>query len=91
MLALNEAMHIDAGQVDAVGIKRACRYDFLDLGKFGNGVAQALPGLVVVGLVLMVFEAFGEDPDHEVEWVEEPGTAADPPFDEYEPLPRRSK
>ena len=68
-----------------------------DLPIFGHVKAtSALPFdigvyLVVVGLVLMVFEAFGEDPDHEVEWVEEPGTAADHPFDEYEPLPRRSK
>jgi multicomponent Na+:H+ antiporter subunit A len=59
-------------------------------------VTSALPFdvgvyLIVVGLVLMVFEAFGEDPDHEVEWVEPPGAAADHPFDEYEPLPRRAK
>ena len=54
-------------------------------------VTSALPFdigvyLVVVGLVLMVFEAFGEDPDHEVEWVEEPVEAADHPFDEYQPF-----
>lgn len=64
----------------------------VDLPVFGHvKVTSALPFdigvyLVVVGLVLMVFEAFGEDPDHEVEWVEEPVEAADHPFDEYQPF-----
>jgi multicomponent Na+:H+ antiporter subunit A len=63
-----------------------------DLPIFGHvKTTSALPFdigvyLVVVGLVLMVFEAFGEDPDHEVEWVEDPSPAADHPFDEYQPF-----
>ncbi len=64
-----------------------------DLPIFGHVKAtSALPFdigvyLVVVGLVLMVFEAFGEDPDHEVEWIEEPASAADHPREEYREIP----
>ena len=42
--------------------------------------------LIVVGLVLMVFEAFGEDIEHEVERIEEHGVAAEHPLEEYRPL-----
>ena len=30
VFALDQAMHIDAGQVDGVGVKRACRHDLFD-------------------------------------------------------------
>lgn len=39
--------------------------------------------LVVLGLVLMAFEAFGEDVDHELVDVEAPKRAASHPLDEY--------
>lgn len=38
---------------------------------------------VVLGLVLMAFEAFGEDLDHELDDIEEPEQAASHPLDEY--------
>jgi multicomponent Na+:H+ antiporter subunit A len=41
--------------------------------------------LVVVGLVLMAFEAFGEDIDEEIEVVEDPGPVATRPRDDFIP------
>jgi multisubunit Na+/H+ antiporter MnhB subunit len=51
-------------------------------------VTSALPFdfgvyFVVLGLVLMAFEAFGEDLDHELDEIEEPKQAASHPLDEY--------
>ncbi len=44
--------------------------------------------LVVLGLVLMAFEAFGEDLDHELDEVEDPKEAASDPREEYRIGPR---
>lgn len=68
-----------------------------DLAVLGHiKVTSALPFdigvyLVVVGLVLMVFEAFGEDVDHELERIEEPAPAAEGPLDEYRPFRGRPR
>lgn len=47
--------------------------------------------LIVVGLVLMVFEAFGEDVDHELARIEGPAPVADHPLEEYRPLRGRPR
>jgi multicomponent Na+:H+ antiporter subunit A len=44
--------------------------------------------LIVLGLVLMAFEAFGEEPDHLREMVEEPRPPAQDVLDEYRPAGR---
>lgn len=43
--------------------------------------------LIVVGLVLMIFEAFGDDVDAELDMVEPPTAAATSITEEYRPLP----
>lgn len=45
---------------------------------------------IVVGLVLMIFEAFGDDLDDELEMVEGPTTPAVHPLAEYRPLTQHS-
>ena len=68
-----------------------------DLPVFGHvKTTSALPFdigvyLVVVGLVLMVFEAFGEDVDHELVLIEDPAPAAEDPLDEYLPFRGRPR
>lgn len=57
-------------------------------------VTSALPFdvgvyLVVIGLVLMIFEAFGDDRDHEMEMVEAPTQPATSVREEYRPLSQR--
>lgn len=47
--------------------------------------------LIVVGLVLMVFEAFGEDVDHELARIEDPAPAANHPLEEYRPFRGRTR
>jgi multicomponent Na+:H+ antiporter subunit A len=42
--------------------------------------------LVVIGLVLMIFEAFGDDRDHEMEMIEAPTAPAASIREEYRPL-----
>lgn len=42
--------------------------------------------LVVIGLVLMIFEAFGDDHDHEMDMIEPPTTPATSVGEEYRPL-----
>ncbi len=42
---------------------------------------------LVIGLVLMIFEAFGEDRDEELDMVEPPTTPASSVIEEYRPLP----
>ncbi len=42
--------------------------------------------LVVIGLILMIFEAFGDDRDHEMEMIEAPTTPASSVREEYRSL-----
>ena len=42
--------------------------------------------LIVIGLVLMIFEAFGDDIDEELEMIEQPTRPATSPFEEYRAL-----
>lgn len=45
---------------------------------------------IVVGLVLMIFEAFGDEIDDELEMIEEPTTPATSPLAEFRPLSQHS-
>ena len=68
-----------------------------DLPVFGHvKTTSALPFdigvyLVVVGLVLLVFEAFGEDIDHEIERIEDPAPAAVDSLTDYRPFRGRPR